>query len=161
MLPKKAVNSYKNHIKTLSLYTKKTCHFSGGKSTQILQLPIDRRLPHRHQDFVRLGKMPATEKAPRSRQRRRVRSGKDIMFGCIYKMLFLNSIITPKQEDESFALLRKPLDGTVGEGFPAVTLVRARLMRAHRKRSVEQQHALVRPRLQITASRRHKTHIRT
>jgi hypothetical protein len=37
MLCEEAVNSYKNHIKSLSkIVSNNACHFSGGKSTQIL-----------------------------------------------------------------------------------------------------------------------------
>ena len=83
------------------------------------------------------------------------------MFGGIDKTLFLNRIVSPKQEHQAFALLREALNGAVCEGFPAMTLVRSRLMGAHRERSVEQQHTLVRPRLQITASRWNEPNIRT
>ena len=104
--------------------------------------------------------MPATEEASGGGERRRVRCGEHVMLAGVDEPLLLDGVVAPKQEDEPLTLHRQPLDGAVSEGLPAVPLVRARLMRPHRERRVEQQHPLVGPRLQIPASRRHKSHIR-
>ena len=71
----------------------------------------------------------------------------------VNQSLFGNGIVTPKDEDEVLAMLRKGADGGVGELFPAVTRVRGGLSGTHRQRGVEQQHPFPRPLLEVARTR--------
>lgn len=98
--------------------------------------------------------MFAAEKAAIGGKRGGVRCGENEVFGGVDELDFGLCVGAPQKEDEAGAFLRKLRDGGIGKDFPAAALVRTRLMRAHRERSVQKKHSLPRPVLQIAVLRR-------
>ena len=62
-------------------------------------------------------------------------------------------IAAPENEHEVLALGAERADGGIGELLPAVTLMTRRLMRTHRERCVQQEHALLSPARQVARRR--------
>ena len=123
------------------------------------ELPVDGCFPCLLQPGVGFGEVPAAEPAPVRRQWRRVCSGEHVVLVGVNERALVDSVVAPKQEHKSLALLRQPLDGTVGEALPSVVLMRARGVLAYRQRGVQQQHTLLCPLLQVAAGRGHKPHV--
>ncbi len=65
----------------------------------------------------------------------------------------------PKQEDEALVAGRKCADDGIGKTLPAMSLVRARLIGAHRKGGVEQEYALLRPTREVAVARPDDAHV--
>ena len=73
----------------------------------------------------------AAEKAAAGGEWRGVHRLQNQVLEGVNQSLFGNGIVTPKDEDEVLAMLRKGADGGVGELFPAVTRVRGGLSGTH------------------------------
>ena len=75
------------------------------------------------------------------------------------ELCFALGIGTPQQEHHRGVFLIHRLDDRVGEGFPALALVRVGLVGAHRQHGIQQQHAPLGPRHQMPVVGDAKTNI--
>ena len=123
------------------------------------ELPVNGSFAHTGEQFVGLGEVSAAEEAPGGGKGRGVGGGEHIVLARVDEGALVDGEVTPKEEHESLAALGEPLDGAVGEGLPAVALVRAGTVGAHGQRGVQQQDALSRPFLEIAAAGHLEPHI--
>lgn len=117
--------------------------------------PIDFALAHTAEISICPAEMTTTEKTPRRRQRRRMRSRQYTMPGTVDECGLTLSIRSPQQKNHMFAPFVDLPDHSVGKRFPSPALMRSGLMSPDRQRSVDHQHPLLRPSLQPTR-RRHR-----
>lgn len=113
----------------------------------------------RRQIFVGARKMMIAEKSAMCRQWRRVRRCQHQMPRTVDESPFLDGIRPPKKEHEVFAFTRQMCDNGIGKCFPTAALMRSGHMGTHRKRCVQQQHALTRPARQVAALRYFSTYV--
>ena len=102
-------------------------------------------------NLVGFREMPAPEKSAVGGEGRGVRGGEHVVFGGVDQLDFGLCVRAPEEEHDAAAFLGEAGDGGVGEGLPAVPLVRAGLVRPYRQGGVEQQHALPRPAVEVAS----------
>ena len=114
--------------------------------SRLFYAPVDGFEPLADKIVISLAKMLAAEESAISRERTRVRSGKNQVaaIGCDEHLLF-DGETAPEQKDEVFADLRKTLDNRVRELLPANACVACSHVGAHRERCVQKQNSLVGP----------------
>ena len=78
-----------------------------------------------------------------------MRRRQDEVATTVDKLSFTLGITAPEHIDQMFAAVVEGANSGIGQFFPSFILVRAGTMCLDRQRSVEQQHALFRPVLQI------------
>ena len=93
--------------------------------------------------------MAATEEAAVGGERRGMRRSEHQMAGAVDNRALFLRMAAPQHEYQVFASFVEHGNHVVGEGFPAQRGVGMRLSGAHGEHGVEQQHALLRPALQI------------
>lgn len=95
--------------------------------------------------------MTASEEATIGRQRRRMRSGEDVVAGAVDVLSLADCETTPQHKYDARTPLGQCLNSCVGEKLPASMLVRPSLVGTHGKGGVEQQHTLVGPSSEVAA----------
>ena len=95
--------------------------------------------------------MTASEEATIGRQRRRMRSGEDVVAGAVDVLSLADCETTPQHKYNAGTSLGQCLNSCVGEKLPASMLVRPSLVGTHGKGGVEQQHTLVGPSSEVAA----------
>ena len=103
----------------------------------------------RLQVFVGSAEMSVTEEAMVGRQRRGMYRREYQMTVAVDESTFLLRVGAPEDEHQVFTLFGQGADGCIGKFFPALALVRTRLVGSHCQGGVQQQYSLFGPAGQV------------
>ncbi len=117
------------------------------------QSPVNRFQPLRFQKRIRLGKMPASEKAVMRRQGRGMRGLQHevppALLNAFDKGRLFLRVAAPEQDHDRLFFLRHQPDDRIGECLPAAAPVGGGHAGFHGQHAVEEEHALLGPMLQM------------
>ena len=142
------------------LYYNPNRRFLSSTFLNIGQLPVDRRLAVIFQESIHPRERPAAEETAVGRERTGMRGLDDEVMRIGDHRLFPARRAAPENERHRLLPLVQQGDDLVREGFPALPVMRVCCVLAHREDRVEEQHALIGPRLQAAIVRDRAAEIR-